>query len=639
MSATIDPQRHVAKNRNKRSRPSRSGASQKRSSRAASSHAAASFARATRPKAVAVISVMGMLALTSVGFIGLATAHAASVVSLGAASSYAVLAATTVTDAGASTISGELGVAPGTAVTGFPPGIVINGSIHSNDPATNDAHVDAHSAYVAAAAQPSDRVVGTSNLAAAGPAGNLNTLTPGVYSSASSLDLTGTLVLDGQGNPESVFLFQAGSTLTTASYSEVTLINGAQASHVFWQLGSSATLGTYSRMVGTILAHTSITSTTAVVTTGRLIALGAAVTLDGGSVSAPAGTAAPTPSPTPTATDNVTADVAPVITSADGPDGVEGVAYEFEVTASGSPTPTFAISTGSLPPGLVLDAVTGIISGTPTTAVDVTFDVTASNAAGTDTDSLTVKIARAPLAPLITSGDVPDGRVGTAVNFTVTASGFPAPTFTLTGFLPTGLFLDGVTGLISGTPTTAGDNTFQITATNTVGSDTDVMTHAVAPATVPEPVPAPAPVPTGTIDHGESNVPKAGEGTVATVVPKLSPDLVAASSPTTSVTVQAATCGNSAPSDGGPVVYLDLSRRSANSGADSAIDSAAGSGSDRALGCTQASASVAGGTPAVPLLSILAAVTCAALLGLIARLGFILIGRTRRRDEAFDFQI
>jgi hypothetical protein len=121
-------------------------------------------------------------------------------------------------------------------------------------------------------------------------------LTPGVYRSASSLGLTGALTLDGQGNANAVFVFQAGSTLTTASASSVNLVNGAQTCNVFWQVGSSATLGTASSFRGSILALTSITATTGATVDGRLLARNAAVTLDTNTITR---SRCATPTPTP----------------------------------------------------------------------------------------------------------------------------------------------------------------------------------------------------------------------------------------------------------------------------------------------------------------------------------------------------
>jgi hypothetical protein len=198
-----------------------------------------------------------------------------SVVGLGAAESFSVLGASTVTNTGPTNLGGDLGVSPGTAITGFPPG-VLGGSRHSADAEAGAAHAALQAAYNDAAGRTVTEVV----------AGDLvgRTLNAGVYSSASSLGLSGTLTLDGQGDPDAVFVFQMGSTLTTASASQVKLVNGAQASHVFWQVGSSATLGTGSSIAGTIMALASITVTTGVSIQGRALALNGAVTLDSNTI-------------------------------------------------------------------------------------------------------------------------------------------------------------------------------------------------------------------------------------------------------------------------------------------------------------------------------------------------------------------
>jgi Ice-binding-like len=191
-------------------------------------------------------------------------------VGLGAADSFAVLAGSTVTNTGPSTINGDLGLSPGTAITGFPPGNV-NGTIHAADGVAGNAKVDLTTAYVDAAGR-------TPPLAVSGDLGGL-TVTGGVYKSKSSLGLTGVLTLDAQGDPSTVFVFQAGSTLTTASGSHVRLINGAQPCNVYWQIGSSATLGTTSVFAGNILALTSISMNRGVVLDGRALARNGAVTL------------------------------------------------------------------------------------------------------------------------------------------------------------------------------------------------------------------------------------------------------------------------------------------------------------------------------------------------------------------------
>jgi len=194
-------------------------------------------------------------------------------VALGSASTFAVLAASTVTSIGNTTINGDLGLSPGTAVTGFAPGIV-NGTIHVADAAAAQAQADLTTAYNDAAG----RTVGAITLA-----GNLGgqTLTPGLYKSTSSLEISsGDLTLDAQGDANAVFIFQMASTLTTTVSRQVILSGGAKAANIFWQVGSSATLGTSSVFKGNILAQASITVTTGAAVEGRLLARTAAVTLD-----------------------------------------------------------------------------------------------------------------------------------------------------------------------------------------------------------------------------------------------------------------------------------------------------------------------------------------------------------------------
>lgn len=189
-------------------------------------------------------------------------------------SSFVVLGGSTVTNTNTPTIvTGNLGVSPGSAVTGFPPGIVVGGTIHAADAVAAQAQSDLTSVYNNLANTTCNTVLTGQNL------GGL-TLTPGVYCFASSAQLTGTLTLDGQGNPNATFIFQIGSTLTTASASSVLLINGATSCGVFWQVGSSATLGTGTTLAGSIVALTSITLNTGANVTGRVLARNGAVTLD-----------------------------------------------------------------------------------------------------------------------------------------------------------------------------------------------------------------------------------------------------------------------------------------------------------------------------------------------------------------------
>ncbi len=233
------------------------------------------------------------------------TAGAATSPPLGAAENFAVLAGTTVTNTGPTVLTGDLGISPGTACTGFPapctgggPGVV-NGTIHSADTTAAQAQADLISAYDNAAGQATTTTTGSQ-------LGGM-TLGPGVYAATPGpgfLEITGTLTLDGQGDPNAVFIFKAASTLVTAAgpgASQVSLVNGAQACNVFWQVGSSATIGTFSNFAGNVLALTSIDADTSATVNGRLLARNAAVTLDTNTATAARCTpaAAGTPDTTP----------------------------------------------------------------------------------------------------------------------------------------------------------------------------------------------------------------------------------------------------------------------------------------------------------------------------------------------------
>lgn len=196
---------------------------------------------------------------------------------LGAAGTFAVLAGTTVTSTGATALTGDLGVSPGSAVTGFPPG-TLTGTIHAGNATAAAAMVSLTAAYNDAAGRTNGPVTVAGNL------GGL-TLPPGLYKSTSSLAISsGDLTLDAGGDPNAVFIFQMASTLTTTPGRAVILAGGAQASNVFWQVGSSATLGTTSTFRGTILANTSITLNTGATLNGRALARSGAVTLAGNTV-------------------------------------------------------------------------------------------------------------------------------------------------------------------------------------------------------------------------------------------------------------------------------------------------------------------------------------------------------------------
>jgi ice-binding like protein len=199
-------------------------------------------------------------------------------VNLGTADPFAVLAGSTVTNTGPSIVSGDLGVSPGSAINGFPPGTV-TGTIHNTDAVAMQAQNDLTTAYNFAAGESCGTNLTGQNL------GGL-TLTPGVYCFMSSAQLTGALTLNSQGNSNAVFVFQIGSTLTTASASSVLFSNGGEGDNVFWQVGSSAVLGTTTEFAGNILALTSISlDTSANIGCGRALARNGAVTMDTNDVS------------------------------------------------------------------------------------------------------------------------------------------------------------------------------------------------------------------------------------------------------------------------------------------------------------------------------------------------------------------
>lgn len=208
-------------------------------------------------------------------------AAAQAPVDLGSASNFAVLASSGITLAasGTSDITGDIGSSP-TGITGIE-NLLLIGINHGGDPVTLQAQADLATAYADAAGRAYDITYGDGfDLVGL-------FLNGGVYHSPASLALSGTLTLDGGGNPNSIWIFQMGTTLTTASGSIVDLIGGAQAANVFWQVGSSATLGTGSDFAGTLMANQSITATAGASVEGRILALNAAASLDFNDVSLP----------------------------------------------------------------------------------------------------------------------------------------------------------------------------------------------------------------------------------------------------------------------------------------------------------------------------------------------------------------
>lgn len=207
-------------------------------------------------------------------------AQASASIFLGSSDSYAVFGGTSVTSIGGTILNGDLGVYPGVAITGFPPGVV-NGTIDAGGAAAQQAGADALAAYLALGGEtPSENLTGSD-------LGGL-TLGPGVRNFNTSAQLTGVLTLDAGGNSAARFDFLVGTTLTTSVASSVVLINGAQADNVFWRVGTSSTIGVGSLFSGTVLADQSITLNSGTSVSGRLLALNGTASLNNNVISVPA---------------------------------------------------------------------------------------------------------------------------------------------------------------------------------------------------------------------------------------------------------------------------------------------------------------------------------------------------------------
>ena len=299
--------------------------------------------RVTLRLAAAVALAGSVTALLAVG--QPASAGIVPTVSLATSANYSVLAATTVTNTNQSVLGQSVGLSPGTEVVGFPPGVVLPpGVIAAANADTLQAQSDLTAAYVDAAGRPVEFTQVNPDLVG-------QTLLPGVYAATSkgALSLSGQLVLDGQGNPNAVFIFQTDSTLVTSTGSTIALINGASECNVFWQVGSSATLGSGSLFVGNILALTSITVQSSTVVRGRALARNGAVTLDNNVFTQPSCT--PSTDLTPTATapsTTVTTTTVPATTTTQVASTVGTIPVDVTITLPGTGTATSVTSSVGL---------------------------------------------------------------------------------------------------------------------------------------------------------------------------------------------------------------------------------------------------------------------------------------------------
>lgn len=419
--------------------------------------------KANKVKVFTAVALLPLLAI----FVYPASSNAAGpTITQGTTTTFGVLAATTITNTGPTTISGtaggDIGLAPGSAFTGSTT-VTASGVQHLADTAATTAQTDLVTAFNDISA-PTPTVLASPELAS-------HVITPGTYSTgAGTFANSGALTLDAQGDANAVFIFQAATTLITSAGSTMTLVNGAQACHVYWKVGSSATLGANSTFVGHVYALTSITANTGATIQGQLLARTGAVNLNANTITNSACvTATPTPTPTATATPTPTATATPTATPTP------------TATATATPTAT-PVAPATL---IVVKRVVNTYGGTAVASdfmIHVTHngsEVAGSPAVGVDGAGHSYSLE--PGTYLVSETHV-DGYYGTFANTDPALGGL--------------ITADGLVTVASGQTTT-------IVRTN----------YEVAPAYVPVPTPsatpAPATPPTPVTETG-GELPKTG---------------------------------------------------------------------------------------------------------------------------------